>query len=121
MRMSRRRRYRIEQFESRVLLSVTFNGTSGPDTIVMFRSGAGEHVVINGTDHVTSDSVIKVNALEGNDNIDIQSTSTSVFSPDDYTINCGSGQDSVTGASGDFGNDIGAHVVVTANDLSGLD
>src|SRR5882724_6604953 len=115
----RRRRppHLAQPLEPRRLLSFTVDGTDSADLIVMFDSGGDEHIIVNGVEQVTSDGVINVNAKGGNDTIKILSTSTSLIDPDDYTIDCGTGHDTVTAGNGNFGEDIGAAVAVTG-DLS---
>jgi hypothetical protein len=107
-----------EALEARRLLAFTVTGTDNADTIVMFQSGGNEHIVINNVDHVATEDNIQVNALGGNDTITIQSTSTALFTPDNYTINTGLGHDTVTAGNGNFGSNIGAHVLVTGEPAS---
>src|SRR4051794_10025626 len=80
------RQHVAQVLEPRRLLAFTVNGTDNADLIVMFDSGGDEHVVVNGVEQVTSDGVINVNAMGGNDTIKVLSTSTSLIDPDDYTI-----------------------------------
>ena len=103
--MSRRNRCKLhhvaELLEPRRLLTVTIDGTSGPDTItVEYISDLINHwhVVINGSgsDQLLSNG-LQVNGLGGNDDIEIIRTF------DEFcTVNGGSGDDVITVGGGNF-------------------
>jgi hypothetical protein len=82
----------IEALEPRRMLAFTVNGTNGPDSIeISFDVDDGVHVKVNGTDHLTSDGLIIVNALGGNDSILTQNTGFNA----NFEVNGGDGDDSL--------------------------
>src|SRR5262245_57907999 len=80
----------IEQLEPRQLLA-TFNAPATNDSISIFNSGSTTHVVINGVDNATTDTLIIVNGNNGNDTVSVSSMLDTSF----IIIAGGSGNDTV--------------------------
>src|SRR5262252_2565514 len=101
----RARRYQlIELLETRRLLSSVVNGTSGNDEIVVVAGPlSGTTVYVNNHEQsIADDSSIIFNCGDGNDTIDVQNENLN----DSFTINGGPGDDHLTVATGNFGDDI---------------
>src|SRR4051794_41954926 len=97
----------IESLERRRLLAVTFNATAGDDSISMGINGSVAHVVINGVDHTTTDLSITINALGGNDTIQIVATPVG----SNVSINGGPGADTLQNIGGELHSSFRGRVV----------
>src|SRR5438093_64893 len=82
---------RIEALEPRQLLTATFDATAGDDTIIIGINGSVTHVVINGTDTTTGDLSIVINALQGQDSVQVVGTRVG----SNITVNGGGGNDTL--------------------------
>src|SRR5262245_56107762 len=88
---SRPPRALIEFLECRRLLTALFFGTNGSDTIIFGINGSVAHVNINGADHTTTDEAIVVDALDGNDSVQVVATLAGSV----VTVNCGNGNNTL--------------------------
>jgi hypothetical protein len=83
----------MEPVERRVMLAVNLSGTAGDDTITITATPTATTVTINGTPNVvpvTPTETIVINALGGNDTIDVAGTTIPV------TVNGDGGNDQLT-------------------------
>jgi hypothetical protein len=109
----------IEPLEYRRLLTITINGTSGVDTMIVERAGTVINVTINGTPStrtIGAETAVQINAMGGSDTI------TVLDMPDlDLTVLCGTGNDALTiGESGPNGSSFNFDATVLAGE-GGID
>src|SRR5689334_2377996 len=92
------RPYFIEALERRRLLTATFSGTAGNDTIIIGINGSVTQVVINGNTNSTSDLSIVINAGGGNDSVQVVGTRVG----SNITVNAGAGNDNLQNIGSDL-------------------